>query len=129
MAFLETQAVRAVLAVIAMAAIFAGMTLAGLALFLALMPYMHPAWAALIAASVLIVPVVIGAFIVRSRAVPRARPQPAVAAAATTPDDAAMQMIAGMANEKPLLAVLFAGLLGAAGTILQHRVQQKGRVN
>jgi hypothetical protein len=129
MTFLETQAVRAVLAVIAIAAVFAGMTLAGVALFLVLMPFMHPAWAALLAGVALIAPVLIGAAIVKSRATrPLARPAAAPAAAAT-PDDAAMALIADMAKEKPLLAVFFAGLLGAAGTILQHKVQHRGRVN
>jgi hypothetical protein len=131
MAFIETQAVRAVLLVIVVAAIFAGMTFAGVALFLAVMPYMHPAWAALITAAVLILPVLVGGAIVKSRATRpalRAAPPPQ-AAAVGTPDDAAMALIAGMAKEKPLLAVFFAGLLGAAGTILQHKVQQKGRVN
>jgi hypothetical protein len=126
MAFLETQAVRAVLALIAVAAVFAAMTLAGLALLLALMPHMHPAWAALVSAVALIAPVVVGAAIMRSRA-NALRPQAAPAAA--TPDEAAMTLIADMAKEKPLLAVFFAGLLGAAGTVLQHRVQQKHRVN
>jgi hypothetical protein len=128
MALLEAQAVRIALAIVAIAAVFAGMTFAGVAVFLALMTNMHAAWAAAIVAAVMIMPVVIGAIIVRVRALPV---RPAVAAAAApapavgTADEATVRMIAGLAQEKPLLAVLFAGLLGAAGTVLQ----QKSRVN
>jgi hypothetical protein len=120
MAFLETQAVRVTLLIVAIAAVFAGMTFAGVAGFLALEPYMLPAWAAVIVAAVLIVPVLIGAIIVRARAVPP-QPKAATQQVAAGPNDAAIALIAGMARDKPLLAVLFAGLLGAAGTILQNR--------
>jgi hypothetical protein len=120
MAFLETQAVRLTLLIVAIAAVFAGMTFAGVAGFLALQPHMHPAWAAVIVAAVLIVPVLTGAIIVRARAAPP-EPKPVQQQAAAGANDAAIALIAGMAQDKPLLAVLFAGLLGAAGTILQNR--------
>lgn len=121
MSLIESQAVRAVLLAIGLAVIFAGVLFAALAGFLALAPHMEGAWAALIVAAVLLVPVLTGAFIVRGSAAHVARPQPAAAAAAPSPDEATVAMIAGMAKEKPLLAVLFAGLLGAAGTVLQAR--------
>jgi hypothetical protein len=125
MSLIETQAVQAVLLVIAIAAIFAGTTFAGMAGFLALEPHMHAAWAAVIVAGLLIAPVLLGALFVQNRVARAAQPAPRVAAVAQSPDDAAMGLIANLAKEKPLLAILFAGLLGAAGTL----VQQKGRVN
>lgn len=117
MSLIESQAVRAVLVAIVLAAVFAGVLFAALAGFLALAPHVDGAWAALIVAAVLLVPVVVGAFVVRGSA---AQPAPPKQAAAS-PDEATVAMIAGMAKEKPLLAVLFAGLLGAAGTVLQAR--------
>ncbi len=119
MSLIESQAVRAVLIAIGLAVIFTGVLFAALAGFLALAPYMDGAWAALIVAAVLLVPVLAGAFIVRGSATHVARPKPD--AAPVSSDEATVAMIAGMAKEKPLLAVLFAGLLGAAGTVLQAR--------
>ena len=120
MPLIEAQAVRVVLLVALVAVVFTGVAFAGVAAFVLLAPHMPAAAAAVIVATVFLVPVMVGAFIVRGQATPP-RPKEVYA----SPDEAAVAMIAGLAQEKPLLAVLFAGLLGAAGTILQH----KKRVN
>ena len=119
MAFIEAQAVRAVLLIVLVAVVFTGVAFAGIAGFLALAPYL-PAWsAAAIVALVLLVIALGAALIVRGRALPARTGR--AEQAASSPDAAAIQAIAGMAQEKPLLAVVFAGLLGAAGTILQNK--------
>jgi len=120
MPLIEAQAVRAVLLLAFAAVVFTGVAFTGYAGFLALVPYMTPALAAVVVGFAFLAAALAVALIVRSRAQPR--PQPI---SQQNPDTAAVAMIAGLAKEKPLLAVLFAGLLGAAGTILQ----QKNRVH
>ena len=118
MALIEAQAVRAVLLVILVAIVFTGVAFVGGAAFLALGPYMPPALAAAaVGIGFLAVALCVG-FAVRGRARPARVEQ---ATSAQNPDAAAMALLAGMAKEKPLMAVLFAGLMGAAGTILQHK--------
>ena len=127
MPFIEAQAVRAVLALVLGSAILVGIAFAAFAGYLGLLDLVQPAWAALIVAAAILVPVFVGAMVVRGHGrhpVPREKRE-AVSAATQNPDAAAMGLIANLAKEKPLLAVLFAGLLGAAGTLLQ----QKNRVN
>jgi len=120
MPLIEAQAVRAVLLIALIAIIFTGVAFAGVAAFLALAPYMPVAAAAAVVAFVLLAVVFLAALVMRGRVrLPHSKP------ANASPDEAAVALIASMAKEKPLLAVLFAGLLGAAGTILQ----QKNRVN
>lgn len=127
MSFVESQAVRAVLVLTLAAIVFTGVFFAGGALFFALTPIVEM-WAAAAIAAVALLGIAFGAaLIVRAKGQqPARRPIPATPdAAPTSPDAATVSMIAGLAKEKPLLAVLFAGLLGAAGTI----IQQKNRVN
>jgi hypothetical protein len=113
MPLIEAQAVRAVLLFVLIALVFTGVAFAGEAAFLELAVYLTAAGAAAIVAfGFLAIAFSIG-FAVRGH---HPKPKPAV-----SPDDAAIGLIAGMAKDKPLLAVLFAGLLGAAGTILQHK--------
>lgn len=124
MSFVESQAVRAVLVMTLVATVFTGVLFAGGALFFALTPIIQM-WAAAGITAVALLGVAFGAALfVRARAQQPVQ-KPAAAAVAPNPDAAVVSMIAGMAQEKPLLAVLFAGLLGAAGTI----IQQKNRVN
>jgi drug/metabolite transporter (DMT)-like permease len=121
MPLIEAQAVRAVLLLTLVALVFTGVAFAGYAGFLVLAPYMPAAAAAAVVAFVFLAVAFSVAFVVRRRVhQPRSEP-----AAAQSSDAAAMALLAGMAKEKPLMAVLFAGLLGAAVTILQ----QKNRVN
>lgn len=121
MSFVESQAVRAVLLLTLAALVFTGVAGVGAAVFLALTLYV-PVWAAAAIAGALFLSVAFGAaMIVRSHA-HRPVPKPV---AVDRSEDATVAMIAGMAKERPLLALLFAGLMGAAGTIIQH----KSRVN
>ena len=122
MSLIETRAVQAVLLLALAASVFAGAGFAGFAIFMALAPVMAPAWAAAIAAAILIGVPLLVAFVVRARVrAPRTQPQPQAAVGGQNPETAAVAMIAGLAKEKPLLAVLFAGLLGAAGTLANDR--------
>lgn len=123
MSFVESQAVRAVLVLTLAAIVFTGTMFAGGALFFALTPVLEMWAAAGITALVLLSISFTVALIIRARGQQPVHKPAAMAAtaAAPGPDAAAVSMIAGMAREKPLLAVLFAGLLGAAGTIIQHK--------
>jgi hypothetical protein len=121
--FVESQAVRAVLVLTLAAIVFTGVLFAGGALFFALTPVVQMWAAAGITALVLLSIAYGAALMVRAKGQqPVHKPTPtAASSAAVGPDAATVSMIAGMAREKPLLAVLFAGLLGAAGTIIQHK--------
>ncbi len=116
MSFVESQAVRAVLLLTLAALVFTGVAGVGAAVFLALTLYVAD-WAAAAIAGALFLSVAFGAaIIIRSRArPPMPKPVPVDRA-----EDATVAMIAGMAKGRPLLALLFAGLVGAAGTIIQH---------
>lgn len=123
MSFVESQAVRAVLVITLAAIVVTGVLFAGGALFFALTP-MVEIWAAAGITALALLGIAFGAaVVVRTKGQqPVHKPAPAAATAvAPSPDAAMVSMIAGMAREKPLLAVLFAGLLGAAGTIIQHK--------
>ncbi len=122
MSFVESQAVRAVLVFTLVAIVFTGVLFAGGAIFLALTLAVEMWAAAAITALILLGSAFAAAAVVRARGqrpVQKVVPEPA----AVAPDAAAMTMIAGMAREKPLLAVLLAGVLGAAGTIIQHKTR------
>ena len=119
----------------ASALIWVGVAFAGYAIYLAMLPQFVAPMAAAIAAVVLVTgPLGWALFVVRRRHYhhqPEIRlhqPDPTVAAAAAmaaaTPpgaDAATLNLLAKVAEQKPLLAVLFAGLLGASEAINQRK--------
>lgn len=122
MNFVESQAVNAVLILVLAAVVFTGVAFLAGAAFFALLPEMQPWSAALIVGGVLVGLTLAAALVIRAKSrhpVQQATPKPV--GSAIGPETAAMGLIANLAKEKPLLAVLFAGILGAAGTVIQHK--------
>jgi hypothetical protein len=122
----------AVLIITASALIWVGTAFAGYAIYLALLPQTTAPWAAAIAAVVLVIGPLGWAAIVNLRRpathAPKPRlhqPDPRIAAAVppAEADSAALNLLAKVAQEKPLLAVVFAGILGASEAIANKRNQ------
>jgi len=112
-----------VLLIIASALIWVAVAFAGYALYLAFLPQAGAPWAAAVAAAILIAGPVTAAIIMKLRApakpaplhVPETHVQPAET------QDATLKLLAKVAEDKPLLAVLFAGILGASEAILRRK--------
>jgi hypothetical protein len=119
---LGAQAIAgAVLIILASALIWVGVAFAGYALYLALLTRTAAPWAAAIAAAVLVIGPISWAVIMNWRA-PRAQfyaPETRVAPVET--HDAMLGLLAKIAQDKPLLAVVFAGILGASEAILHRK--------
>jgi hypothetical protein len=112
-------AARVLLLVVASALIWVGVAFAGYGLLLAFLPALGPAWAAIAAAVVLLIAPLIAciSFALHGwRAAPAQSPMPE-----PHPEQIGLAALAGVAKEKPLLAVLLAGLMGAAGAISQRK--------
>jgi hypothetical protein len=125
--FGQRLGVRAVagllLLVTASALIWVGVGFAGYALYLAFLPPAGPPWAAAIAGAILITGPLAWAVIVLVR---KTRPRPQIQPpdprfARAGADNAALNVLAQVAQEKPLLAVVFAGILGASEAILRRK--------
>ncbi len=113
-------AARVILLIAIAALIWIGIGFAGYGLLLAFLPTLGPLWSALAtAALLLLLPSVIAlvAFYVHGW---QSAPAQSVAPEAR-PENFGLSALAGMAKDKPLLAVLFAGILGAAGAMAQHK--------
>jgi hypothetical protein len=121
---LGVRAVAGLLLLItASALIWVGVGFAGYALYLALLPQSGPPLAAAIAALVLVIGPLGWAVIVLLHSA-RPRPQihpPDPRFAAIDADNTALNVLAQVAQDKPLLAVLFAGILGAAEAIRRRK--------
>ena len=114
-----------VLLIIASALIWVAVAFAGYALYLAFLPRAGAPWAAAVAAAILIAGPVTAAIIMKLRApapkppapvhIPQSHVQPAEA------QDATLKLLAKVAEDKPLLAVVFAGILGASEAILRRK--------
>ena len=113
----------AVLLIIASALIWVGVAFAGYAIFLAFEPHSGAPWAAAFAAAILVIgplawTVIMNVRGARARA-PLHAPEPR---AAPAPDEnATLSLLAKVAQEKPLLALVFAGIIGASEAILHRR--------
>jgi hypothetical protein len=115
--------VGAVLLVTASALIWVGVGFAGYALYLALLPNAGAPLAAALAAVILVIGPLGWAAIANIRYAHAARPgfhPPEVQVTQPDPQAATIALLAQVAQEKPLLAVIFAGILGASQAI-QHR--------
>src|SRR5690242_2070764 len=113
-----------VLLIIASALIWVAVAFAGYALYLAFLPKTGEPWAAAAAAAILIAGPITAAIIMKLRApAPKPPPlhvaQPPVQPAET--QDATLKLLAAVAEDKPLLAVVFAGILGASEAILRRK--------
>ena len=121
---LGAQAIAgAVLLVTASALIWVGVGFAGYALYVALLPNAGAPLAAALAAVILVIGPLGWAAIANLRYAHAARPNfhPAeVQVTQADPEAATLALLAKIAQEKPLLAVVFAGILGASQAI-QHR--------
>ena len=96
-----------------------GVAFAGYAVFTAFIPLVGTPWAAAIAASIfLIVPIAI-CFLLASRG--RRKWPDGFRAGASTPENVTLAYLAGMAKDKPIVAVLFAALLGVASVFLRKK--------
>ena len=114
-----------VLLIIASALIWVAVAFAGYALYLAFLPKTGAPWAAAVAAAILIAGPITAAVLMKLRA-PSPKPPPPVhvAQAQVEPaetQDATLKLLAKVAEDKPLLAVVFAGILGASEAILRRK--------
>jgi hypothetical protein len=113
-----------VLLIMASALIWVAVAFAGYALYLAFLPQAGAPLAAALAAAILIVGPVTAAIIMKLRA-PRAKPAsvhvPEARIAPANSQDATLKLLAQVAEDKPLLAVVFAGILGASEAILRRK--------
>jgi hypothetical protein len=111
------------LLVTASALIWVGVSFAGYALYLAILPRSGPSLAAASVALILmVVPLGWAAIVLLRRPSPRAQLHPPdTRFAQPNADNAALNVLAQVAQEKPLLAVLFAGILGASEAIRRRK--------
>src|SRR5215475_13981351 len=111
------------LLVTASALIWVGVGFAGYALYLAFLARAGPPWAAAIASAILDVgPLSFTVILLLWK--PRVRAQihpPDPRFARAEGDNAALNVLAQVAQEKPLLAVVFAGILGAFEALLRRK--------
>ena len=113
----------AVLLITASALIWIGVAFAAYALYLSLLPQAGAPGAAAIAAVVLVAGPLGWTALLYLRA-PRARAQihaPESRVKPMDPENATLNLLAQVAQEKPLLAVIFAGILGASEAVLRRK--------
>ena|SRR5438105_13853170 len=114
----------AVIVITASALIWIGVAFAGYAIYLAFIPRLTEPWAAAASAAILVVGPLGWAALMNIRGrEPRVKlhhPDPRVSIPAGA-DDATLNLLAKVAEEKPLLAVLFAGILGASEAITHRK--------
>jgi hypothetical protein len=115
----------AVVLITASALIWVGIAFAGYAIYVALIPKVTEPWAAAAAAAILVIAPLGWAVLINlhRRQEPRPKlhhPDPRVALSSAG-DDPTLNLLAKVAEEKPLLAVLFAGILGASEAITHRK--------
>jgi hypothetical protein len=112
----------AVLLITASALIWVGTAFAGYAIYLAFIPGTREPWAAAIAAGILVIGPLSWALLLNARrSKPRLHRPDSTLPSALDPDNATLNLLAKVAQEKPLLAVLFAGILGASNAMTHRR--------
>jgi hypothetical protein len=122
---LGAQAIAgAILLILASALIWVGVAFAGYALYLALLARVPDPWTASAFAAAILVSGPIGWAVLNFRAQRASRtkihtPDTRVSLAET--QDEMLALLARVAQEKPLLALVFAGILGASEAILHRK--------
>ncbi len=106
---------RAVVVIFGAALVWVGVAFAGYALMLAMLPTLGPAQSAAVTAAALL----IGPALYLTVAALRKKPEPL--AVEPNPEGAVLATLAAMAQDRPLLAVLGAGLFGAADVLWKKR--------
>jgi hypothetical protein len=114
----------AVLLITASALIWVGTAFAGYAIYLALIPNTQQPLAAAISAVVLVIGPLgwVALLSLRRKKIRLHQPDPRITPAPDA-ENATLNLLAQVAQEKPLLAVLFAGILGASEAITHHKGQ------
>lgn len=102
-------AARALVLMGVMALVIVGVGFAAYAVYLAFVPVLEPAGAAAITAAILLVLPALCVFSVALRTGGAKQPLDV--------DNATLSALAGIAKDKPLFAILLAGLVGAAGAV------------
>jgi len=113
-----------VLAITASALIWVGVGFAGYAIYLAFLPQTGAPWAAACAAAILVIGPLTYAALVNIHMPHVAQPRLHTPDAHVTPaqaENATLTLLAKVAEEKPLLAVLFAGILGASEAVMHRK--------
>ncbi|HEX3487659.1 MAG TPA: hypothetical protein VHT51_21570 [Micropepsaceae bacterium] len=112
----------ALLLITASALIWVGVGFAGYAIYIALIPRLSAPWAAAIAAAILVVGPLGWAIIVRAPSSRRAEFRLSNGRTVVKDSqDATLDLLAKVAQEKPLLAMVFAGILGASEAVLHRK--------
>jgi hypothetical protein len=114
----------AVVLITASALIWVGTAFAGYAIYLALIPAIREPWAAAIAGVVLVIGPFAYALLLIARRPRDNKPRlhnPEPLPASADPEAATLNLLAKVAQEKPLLAVVFAGILGASEALAQRK--------
>jgi len=114
-------ALRGFLLIAGSAVIWIGVGFGAYAIYLIFVPALGSPWAAAITSGLLLVGPLSWVIIMQLRRPHLHLPTPDVRPAQNDQDKAVLQLLAGVAKEKPLLAVLFAGLIGAAETVRRQR--------
>ena len=121
---LGAHAVAGVVVLVTVSAlIWVGVGFAGYALYLAVLPHAGAPLAAAIAAAILVTGPLVWAVIIYAHARAK-RPKFHPAEMQVTPADpeaATLSLLAKLAQDKPLLAVVFAGILGASQAMQQRK--------
>ena|SRR5256885_1660642 len=111
----------AVVVITASALIWVGVAFAGYAIYIALIPRVAEPWAAAVSAVILVTGPLGWAILMNFRRRSETRPKlhhpDARTALPIGADDATLNLLAKVAEDKPLIAVLFAGILGASEAI------------
>lgn len=108
-------AARALMLMGALALVVAGVGFASYALYLGFLPSLNPAGAAVATAAILLAIPALGVFIMALRG------QSAIGHGAAQSGDPTLNVLADVARDKPLVAMLLAGLVGAAGAMNNSR--------
>ena len=111
-------AARVLLLIAASALIWAGVAFVGYGLLTAFQPALSLARAALAVGAILLFPPLIACVVFCLQGW---RSAPQIVQPDVRPEDAGLSILAGMAKERPFLALLVAGLMGAAGAISQRK--------
>jgi hypothetical protein len=110
-------AFRGFLLIAGSAVIWIGVGFGAYAIYVAFVPALGTPWAAAAASGLLLAGPLSWVLVMQLRRPHPHRPTPDPRRAQNDEDKAVLQLLAGVAKEKPLLAVLFAGLIGAAETV------------